>query len=136
MTWRNKDMEPDIESIDVDVIKAPEPRDQENRSQLTTPPLLSQPPTDRNDEINTIPTSTLLMINTGLSLNLDQNNSTRTTPRLEYAERITGIIDTPSLQDQDGAEFQALATSTPRTRNGGVRKGVFDRDHHFRQYRS
>ena len=59
---------------------------------------------------------------------------------MEYAERITGIINTAKQiltnKKDAGTEPQPLATSTPRTRNGGVRKGTFDKNHNFRRFRS
>ena len=72
------------------------------------------------------------MINTGLSLDLS-NISPNSNTRLEYAEKITGIVNTPTRtltnKKNDGSEPQPLATSTPHTRNGGVMKGTFDKNH-------
>ena len=53
---------------------------------------------------------------------------------------LTGIINTPNQIPTDekdaGTEPQPLDTSTPRTRNGGVRKGSYDKHHNFRRFRS
>ena len=55
--------------------------------------------------------------------------------RLDYAEKITGNVNTPSKK-KDDSENPPIATSTPNTLNGGVRQGIFDKNHHFRQFRS
>ena len=107
---------------------------------MPAPTSLSRPPTNRSNQVNNytpLTLSMLHMINTGLSLNLDHTSSSDSTPRLEYAEGITGIINTPLNTPIDTVTNEVNtheeATTTPKTRNGGVRKGKFDRHHHFRR---
>ena len=137
ITWRGNSSNSDIKSITMTgkrissfgspVKKAQRP--------LTTE-LPSRPPTHRNVKVDETSTTVLNMINTGLSLDLS-TISPKSNTRLEYAEKITGIVNTPTqiLTDKknDGTEPQPLATSKPRTHNGGVRKGTFDKNHNFRR---
>ena len=133
ITWRGNSSNSGIKSITMTgerisslgspVRKAQKP--------LTTK-LPSRPPTYRNVKVYEISTTVSNMINTGLSLDLS-NISPKSNNRLEYAEKITGIVNTPTQtptkKKTDGAEPHSLATSTPRTRNGGVMKGTFDKNH-------
>ena len=140
ITWRGNSTNSDIRSITMEGKRTPTSGTQVKKAQqpLTTK-LLSRPPTNRSVKVNRIPTTALTMINTGLSLDLS-DISPNSTNRLEYAERITGVINTPTqiLSDKKdpGTEPQPLATSTPRTHNGGVRKWTFDKNHNFRRFRS
>ena len=72
------------------------------------------------------------MIDTDLSLNLS-NISPNSNNKLDYAERITEIIKhanpNHNKQEEQYSEPLPLATSTPRTRNGSVMKGTFDKNH-------
>ena len=74
------------------------------------------------------PDVTMTMINTGLSLDLS-HTSPNISPRLKYAEEITGPVESPKRKaKKKNSETHTVATDTPRsTRNGGVRKGIFDR---------
>ena len=133
ITWRGNSSNSGIKSITMTgerisslgspVRKAQKP--------LTTK-LPSRPPTYRNVKVYEISTTVSNMINTGLSLDLS-NISPKSNNRLEYAEKITGIVNTPTQtptkKKTDGAEPHSLATSTPRTRNGSVMKGTFDKNH-------
>ena len=74
------------------------------------------------------PAVTMTMISTGLSLDLS-HTSPRLSPRMEYAEKITGSVESPKPKaKKKNSETHTVATDTPRTtRNGGVRKGIFDK---------
>ena len=111
-----------------------------NQRPLPTPTSTSRPPTYRSNRVNNntpLSLSISHMISTGLSLNLDHENSPSSTPRLEYAKGITSTTDTPletpidTVTDEVNTYQQA--TSSPRTRNGGVRQGTFDKHHNFRR---
>ena len=102
-----------------------------------TPPkiqLPNRPPTYRSVKVYEISTTVQNKIDAGLSLDLSNlfHNSNN---RLDYAEKITGDVNTPSKK-KDDSENPPIATSTPNTRNGGVRQGIFDKNHHFRRFRS
>ena len=49
--------------------------------------------------------------------------------------KITGDLNTPSKK-KNHPESPTITNSTPNTRNGGVRKGIFDKNHNFRRFRS
>ena len=111
-----------------------------NQRPLPTPTSTSRPPTYRSNQVNNNNTplsrSISHMISTGLSLNLDYENSSSSTPRLEYAKGITSTdtpLETPIDTVTDDVNTYQQATSSPRTRNGGVRKGIFDKHHNFRR---
>lgn len=111
-----------------------------NQRPLPTPTSTSRPPTYRSNQVNNntpLSRSISHMISTGLSLNLDYENSSSSTPRLEYAKGITSTTDTPLETPidtvTDDVNTYQQATSSPRTRNGGVRKGIFDKHHNFRR---
>ena len=96
--------------------------------------LPNRPPTYRSVKVYEISTTVQNKINAGLSLDLSNlfHNSNN---RLDYAEKITGDVNTP-IKKKDEYEIPPTATSTPNTRNGGVRQGIFDKNHHFRRFRS
>ena len=96
--------------------------------------LPNRPPTYRSVKVYEISTTVQNKIDAGLSLDLSNlfHNSNN---RLEYAEKITRDVNTPSKK-KDDSENPPIATSTPNTRNGGVRQGIFDKNHHFRRFRS
>ena len=107
-----------------------------------TPPkiqLPNRPPTYRSVKVYEISTTVQNKINAGLSLDLS-NFFPNSNNRLDYAEKITGNVNTPiqtsPSKKKDDSENPPLATSTPNTRNGGIRKGIFDKNHHFSQFRS
>ena len=141
-TWRGNKVNSGTNSLIMDTIGALDRNTIERKKQpKPAPTSLSKPPTNRNDQVNSITPlalSSLLMINTGLSLNLSHASSPSSTPRLKYPEELTRITDTPQPIDTETNEVNTLGetTTTPRTRNGGVRKGKFDRNHHFRRNRS
>ena len=74
------------------------------------------------------------MINAGLSLDLSNLFQTSNN-RLDYAEKITGDSCTPTKK-KNNPESPTITNSTPNTRNGGVRKGIFDKNHNFGRFRS
>ena len=96
--------------------------------------LPNRPPTYRSVKVYEISTTVQNKIDAGLSLNLSNlfHNSNN---RLDYAEKITGNVNTPSKK-KDDSENPPIATSTPNTYNGGVRQGIFDKNHHFRRFHS
>ena len=96
--------------------------------------LPNRPPTYRSVKVYEISTTVQNKSNAGLSLDLSNlfHNSNN---RLDYAEKITGDVNTP-IKKKDEYEIPPTATSTPNTRNGGVRQGIFDKNHHFRRFRS
>ena len=96
--------------------------------------LPNRPSTYRSVKVYEISTTVQNKINIGLSLNLS-NFFSNSNNRLDYAEKITGNVNTPSKK-KDDSKNPPLATSTPNTRNGGVRQGIFDKNHHFRRFRS
>ena len=85
-------------------------------------------PVIRDVDTYSDPAVTMTMINTGLSLDLS-HTSPSLSPRLEYAEKITGPVESPKRKaKKKNSETRTVATDTPRsTRNGGVRKGIFDK---------
>lgn len=110
ITWRGNNTNSDINSVKIEGRRTPTPGTPNKTVQkpLTTT-LLSRSPTNRNVKVNRIPTVALTMINTGLSLDLS-DISPNSTNRLEYAERITGIINTPADEKNIGTEPQPSAT--------------------------
>ena len=135
-TWRGNSANSDIESITMDGRRASTPGHPPKTQQTPITRSLTGPPTYRNVKVNQDPTDAMSMINAGLSLNLS-NTSSRSTSRLEYAERLTGSVDTPERNTKKkGTETHQTATSTPITRNGGVRQGIFDKGHNFRRFHS
>ena len=81
------------------------------------------PPTKRNDQVNKTPA---LVFPKPIPCKL-----TQTSPKKGYEEKITGLIDTPT--DRHGMRWDrksGKATTTPRTRNGGVIKGHSIKNHH------
>ena len=136
ITWRGNDTNSDINSLTIQPRRTPTIGTPNKKVQKPpTPILLSRSPTNRSVKVNMIPPIALNMINAGLSLNLSAISSNPTN-RLEYTKQITGVINTPLQKNNMDTEPQPLATSTPRTRNGGVRKGTFDKHHNFRRFRS
>ena len=140
ITWRGNSSNSDIKSIKmtgerISSFGSPLKRAQ----QPLTTQLPNRPPMHRSVKVYGTSTTVLNMINTGLSLDLS-NISPNSNTRLDYAERITGIVNTPTRtltnKKNDDSETQPLATSTPCTCNGGVRKGIFDKNHHFRRFHS
>ena len=101
--------------------------------------LPNRPSTYRSVKVYEISTMVQNKINTGLSLDLS-NFFPNSNYRLDYAEKITGNVNTPiqtsPSKKKDDSENPPPATSTPNTRNGGVRQGIFDKHHHFRRFRS
>ena len=140
ITWRGNSANSNIKSITIHGSRTPTLGTIFKKAQqpLTTE-LLSRSTTNRKVKVNRIPTTALTLINAGLSLDLS-SISPKSTTRLQYAERITGIINTPKQIPSDKkdacTEPQPLDTSTPRTRKGGVRKGSFEKHHNFRRFRS
>ena len=96
--------------------------------------LPNRPPTYRSNKVYEVSTTVQNKIDAGLSLDLSNlfHNSNN---RLDYAEKITGDINTPNKKNNN-SENPTIATSTPTTRNGSVRKGTFDKKHNFRRFRS
>ena len=99
--------------------------------QKRTPPTTHlQPGQSEIRDVDTYldPVVTMTMINTGLSLDLS-HTSPNISPRLKYAEKITGPVESPKRKaKKKNSETHTVATDTPRTtRNGGVRKGIFDK---------
>ena len=137
ITWRGNSANCDIKSITMDRKRASTSGNPPKKTQLPpTTKLLNGPPTIRNVKVNQNPTNAMSMINAGLSLDLS-NTSPRSASRLEYAERLTGMVGTPTQNtENNGTETHPIATSTPNTRNGGVRKGIFDKGHNFRRFHS
>ena len=138
--WRGNRSDSDITSISMTgerISSFGSPAKKAQKS-LTTK-LPNRPPTNRNVKVYGISTTVLNMINTGLSLDLS-NISPKSNNRLEYAENITGIVNTsiqtPTKEKNDSTETHSPATTPTRTRYGGVRKGTFDRQHNFRRFRS
>ena len=107
----------------------PEERQQPSKIQLP-----NRPPTYRNTKVHEVSTTVQRKIDAGLSLDLSNLFQT-TNNRLDYAERITGNSNTPNKKTND-PESPTITNSTPNTRNGGVRKGIFDKNHNFRRFRS
>ena len=139
ITWRGNKVNSETNSLTMKTVNTSDRGTIERKKQpKSTPTLLSTPLTNRNDQVNrTTPLelSSLRMINTGLSLNLSHASLPSSTHRLKYTEELTRNTDTPHPIDTGTNEVNTPgeATTTPRTRNGGVRKGKFDRNHHFRQ---
>ena len=131
ITWRGNKVNSETNSLTMKTINTSDRGTIERKKQpKPTPTLLSTPPTNRNDQVNrTTPLelSSLRMINTGLSLNLSHASLPSSTHRLKYAEELTKITDMPQPIDRETNEVNTLGetTTTPRTRNGGVRKGKF-----------
>ena len=78
--------------------------------------LPNWPSTYRSVKVYNISTTVQNKINTGLSLDLS-NFFPNSNNRLDYAEKITGNVNTPSKK-KDDSENPPIATSTPNTRNG------------------
>ena len=97
-------------------------------------PLSTWPPTYRNNKVYEVSTTVQCKIDAGLSLDLSNLFQTSNN-RLDYAEKITGDLNTPNKKKND-PESPTITNSTPNTRNGGVRKGIFDKNHNFRRFRS
>ena len=139
--WRGNKANSGTKSFIMDTINALDRSTIERKQRpMPAPTSLSRPPTNRSNQVNNyspLSLSMLHMINTGLSLNLDHTNSPNSTPRLEYAKGITETTDTPFETPIDTVTNEVnthqKATASPRTRNGGVRKGTFDRHHNFRR---
>ena len=139
-TWRGNSSNSDIKSIKMTVKRISSSGNPLRKTlQPLTTELPNRPPTHRSVKVYETTSTVLTMISAGLSLNLS-NISPNSNNRMEYAETITGIVNTPTRtptnKKDDDYENQPLATSTPSTRNCGVRKGVFDKNHHFRRFRS
>ena len=127
--WRGNNANSELESIIAD-------RKQTSisgirREQRRTPPttnLQAGHSVIRDVDTYSDPAVTMTMISTGLSLDLS-HTSPRLSPRMEYAEKITGSVESPKPKaKKKNSETHTVATDTPRTtRNGGVRKGIFDK---------
>ena len=139
ITWRSNSSNSDIKSITLTGKRTSSSGIPLKEAQQPLIQLPNRPPTHRSVKVYETSTTVMNMINTGLSLNLS-NISPNSNNRLDYAERITGIVNTPirtiENKKDDDPETPPLATSTPCTRNGGMRKGIFDKNHRFRRFRS
>ena len=140
ITWRGNSSDPNITSFNMTGKRVSSLGSPTQRAQLPLSTKLPKgPPTKRNVKVYGISTTVLNMINAGLSLDLS-NISPTSNNRLEYAENITGIVNTPiqapTKEENDSFETHTPATTPTRTRYGGVRKGTFDRQHNFRRFRS
>ena len=109
-------------------------------TQLRRPTTLRTSSTDRVPQFSQ---STFQMISASLSLNSDIINSpTPATPGMEYTTTITGTIDTPRHTTEttdigfNETEAHHPPETTPQTRNGGVRKEMWDNNHYYRRNRS
>ena len=140
ITWRGNSLDSNITSFNVTEKRISSLGSPTKKAQLPlSTKLPNRPPTKRNVKVYGISTTVLNMINTGLSLDLS-NISPTSNNRLEYAENITGTVNTPiqapTREENDSFETHTPATTPTRTRYGGVRKGTFDRQHNFRRFRS
>ena len=141
ISWRGNKANSAVNKLTMGIITALDRSPTErNQRPLPAPTSLSRPPTYRINQVDrNTPLSFSIsnMINTGLSLNLGHENSPNSTPRLECAKGITTTTDTPLETPIDTVTNEVnthqKATASPRTRNGGVRKGIFDKNHHFRR---
>ena len=127
--WRGNNANFKLESIRTDREQQSTPGDE--IQQKRTPPatnLQTGHSVIRDVDTYSDPAVTMTMINTGLSLDLS-HTSPRLSPRMEYAEKITGSVESPKPKaKKKNSETHNVATDTPRTtRNGGVRKGIFDK---------
>ena len=84
-------------------------------------------PVIRDVDTYSDPAVTLTMINTGLSLDLS-HTSPELSPKKDCVEKITGSVESQKHKvKKKNSETHIVATDTPHTtRNGGVRKGIFD----------
>ena len=117
--WRGNNANFKLESIRTD---------RKQQSTLPTMNLQTGHSVIRDVDTYSDPAVTMTMISTGLSLDLS-HTSPSLSPRMEYAERITGSVESPKPKaKKKNSETHSVATDTPRTtRNGGVRKGIFDK---------
>ena len=135
INWKNKNSYSDANST----IPAKErtssrgypPEEQQQPSKIQLP---NRPPTYRNNKVYEVSTTVQCKINAGLSLDLSNLFQTSNN-RLDYAEKITGDSCTPTKK-KNNPESPTITNSTPNTRYGGVRKGIFDKNHNFRRFRS
>ena len=127
--WRGNNAKSELETVTTGRKQSPIHRGTTQRKRI--PPntnLQTGHPVIRDVDTYSNPDVAMTMINTGLSLDLSHTTS-RLSPRLEYAEKITGSVESPKHKaKKKSSETRTVATDTPRTtRNGGVRKGIFDK---------
>ena len=135
INWRDNSSHSNVDSIKptgkrISLLGRP-PKERHQSPKIQLP---NRPPTYRSNKVYEVSTTVQNKIDTGLSLDLSNlfHNSNN---RLDYAEKITGDINTPNKKNNN-SENPTKTNSTPNTRNGGVRKGIFDKNHNFRRFRS